>query len=344
MQGCVGREGVAMPRQPVKIGLIGTGRIGRNHAEILALRTPGAELVALADPDLGAAGELADRLDVAEVCGGLDDLLAADLDAVVIAAPSSLHSEFIQRSAAAGKAVFCEKPAAGDLIELDRTLTTVAEAGVLFQVGFNRRFAPGFAAARQAIDEGRLGTVQLLRSNTRDPLLADPTSIPPWTIFTQTLIHDFDTLSWLNPGAEPIRVYAQAGALVRPDFAEYGLLDTALVTVAYSNGALAMADASFQAVYGYDVRGEVFGSAGMATAGRARINDMTMYGANGIEIATSRSDTDLLQDSYRAEFAAFVDAVRGKPLRGADGSDARRALAIARAAIDSYTSGLPIEL
>lgn len=333
-----------MPRQPVKVGLIGTGRIGRNHAEILAQRTPGAELVVLADPDLQAAGELASRLDVAEVHGGLDGLLGTDVDAVVIAAPSSFHSEFIQRSAAAGKAVFCEKPAASDLGELERALAAVAESGVVFQVGFNRRFAQGFAAARRAIDEGRLGTVHLLRSNTRDPLLADPGSIPPWTIFTQTLIHDFDTLNWLNPGAEPVRVYAQAGALVRPEFAEHGLLDTALVTVAYSTGALAMADASFQAVYGYDVRGEVFGSGGMITAGHAWASDMTMYSANGMEVATSRSDTDLLRDSYHAEFAAFIDAVRGEPMRGADGSDARRALAVARAAIDSYTSGLPVEL
>lgn len=333
-----------MTRQPIKVGLVGTGRIGRNHAEILALHTPGVELTAVADPDAETAAELADRLGVPEVHGEVEGILASDVDAVVVTAPSTLHAELIRRVASAGKAVFCEKPAAMDVAELDRALAVVEETGVLLQVGFNRRFAPGFAAAREAIDEGRLGAIHLLRSNTRDPLLADPAAVAPWSIFTQTLIHDFDALNWLNPGAEPVRVFAQADALVRPDHADRGLLDTALVTVTYSNGAMAMADASLQAVYGYDVRGEVFGSAGMATLGHARVNDMTMYGPGGVEIATSRSDTELLQDSYRAEFAAFAEAVRGGRRRGADGSDARRALTIARAAIDSYQAALPIDL
>lgn len=333
-----------MATPPLKVGLVGAGRIGRNHAEIVARHTPGAELVAVADPNRPAAEALAAGLEVPVVCASMDELVAQDIHAVVITAPSFLHGDLIRQAAAAGKAIFCEKPASMNLNELDVALAAVEQAGVVFQVGFNRRFAPGFAAARAAIDEGRLGTVQLLRSNTRDPELTDPAGPPPFTIFTQTLIHDFDTLNWLNPGAEPVRVYAQADALIAPDFKDKGLLDTALVTVAYSNGALAMADASFQAVYGYDVRGEVFGSGGMATAGHARVSDMTLYGANGAEVSTSRSDTDLLQDSYRAEFAAFVDAVRTGKVTGATGQDARRALAIAMAAIESHTTGLPVEL
>lgn len=333
-----------MTTQPIKVGLVGAGRIGRNHAEILARHTPGARLVAVADPHRPAAEALAAELDVPVVCESMDELLTQDIQAVTIAAPSFLHSQLIQQAAAAGKAIFCEKPASMDLDELDAALAAVEQAGVVFQVGFNRRFAPGFAAARTAIDNGRLGAVQLLRSNTRDPKLADPAGPPPFTIFTQTLIHDFDTLNWLNPGAEPVRVYAQADALIAPDFKDKGLLDTALVTIAYSNGALAMADASFQAVYGYDVRGEVFGSGGMATAGHARVSDMTLYGPSGAEVSTSRSDTELLQDSYRAEFAAFIEAVRTGVVTGATGRDARRALAIAMAAIESYDTGLPVQL
>lgn len=333
-----------MSTQPIKVGLVGAGRIGRNHAEILARHTPSAELVAVADPNRAAAEDLAAALDVPIVCESMDELLTQDIQAVTIAAPSFLHGQLIRQAAAAGKAIFCEKPASMDLDELDAALGAVEQAGVVFQVGFNRRFAAGFAATRSAIDEGRLGVVQLLRSNTRDPELADPAGPPPFTIFTQTLIHDFDTLNWLNPGANPVRVYAQADALIAPDFKNKGLLDTALVTIAYSNGALAMADASFQAVYGYDVRGEVFGSGGLATAGHASVTDMTYYGATGIQIATSRSDTDLLQDSYRAEFAAFIEAVRSGEVTGATGHDARRALAVAMAAIESYTTGLPVEL
>jgi len=140
---------------------------------------------------------------------------------------------------------------------------------VALQVGFNRRFATDFAAGRQLVVDGAVGTPQLMRSLTRDPGLADPAAVPPWTIFLQTLIHDFDTLLWLNPGAEPTSVYATADALVAPEFKDSGLLDTAVVVITFDNGAIAVAEASFSAAYGYDVRGEVFGSAGMVSMGGA---------------------------------------------------------------------------
>lgn len=272
----------------------------------------------------------------------MDQLLDSGVDAVVITAPSPLHSHLMSQAANAGKAIFCEKPAGLAIDELDTALDAVAEAGVVLQVGFNRRFAPGFATAKEAILAGRLGSVQLMRSNTRDPLLADPAAVPAGTIFTQTLIHDFDTLNWFNEGAVPVQVMAHADALVRPEFAEHGLLDTALVTIRYSNGALAMADASFQAVYGYDVRAEVFGSGGMVTAGHLCADDAAFYGATGASSATPRSDTDLLQRSYREELGAFVEAVRGGPARGATGADARMALQIALAAIESHATNQPV--
>ncbi|MDR1238278.1 MAG: Gfo/Idh/MocA family oxidoreductase [Propionibacteriaceae bacterium] len=330
--------------KPIKIGLIGAGRIGRNHGEIIALHTPGAALAAIADPVAEAAQCLATKLGVPQTYTSAEELLDSDVEAVVIAAASTEHAGLISKAAQAGKAVFCEKPAAMSTTELDPALAAIQQAGVVLQVGFNRRFVPGFAAARAALDAGQIGTPQLLRSNTRDPGLVNPGAIPPWTIFTQTLIHDFDTLNWLNPNAEPVRVYAQADALVAPSFKAQGLLDTALVTIAYSNGALAMADACFQAVYGYDVRAEVFGSAGLAKAGHVRVSDLDLYRADGMHVDTSRSDTDLLQDSYRAEFAAFIAAVRTGETTGATGSDARKALAIAEACIASYQSGQPVTL
>ena len=106
-------------------------------------------------------------------------------------------------------------------------LRAAEAAGVILQIGFNRRFDRGFAAAHEAVTSGAIGSIQLMRSLTRDPGLANPAAVPPWTIFLQTLIHDFDTLLWLNPGADPVEVYATADALVAPDFKNAGLLDTA---------------------------------------------------------------------------------------------------------------------
>jgi myo-inositol 2-dehydrogenase/D-chiro-inositol 1-dehydrogenase len=189
------------------IGLICAGRIGTSHARLLAERVTGARLVAVADPRPRAAAMVTDAL------GGMP----YQSPAVLIAASSVVHAELVELATGAGKPVFCEKPMGMNLSEVDRGITAAERAGVALQVGFNRRFDRGFLAAHDAVVSGAVGEVQLLRSLTRDPGLADPGSVPPWTIFTQTLIHDFDVLNWLNPGADPVEVYATADALVAPD-------------------------------------------------------------------------------------------------------------------------------
>lgn len=330
-------------KTPLSLGLIGTGRMGTFHATALARHLHGARLVALADPAPGAAARLGETLDVAHIHTDPQALIDNPaVEAVVIVAPARSHAELVVAAAQAGKPVFCEKPMAVTLEEADRAIAACAEAGVALQVGFNRRFATSFRTAHELISQGRIGTPQLLRSLTRDPALHDPAAVKPWTIFLETLIHDFDTLNFFNPGARAVQVYAVADALVRPDFRDRGLLDTAVVTLRYDNGAIATAEANFQAVYGYDVRGEVFGSAGMLTAGDARTSELVCYGAEGISQTTQRSDAELLRDAYLAELRAFVDAVReGTPVP-VGGNDARAALAIALAAIESVQTGQPV--
>ncbi|CAI0696572.1 Gfo/Idh/MocA family oxidoreductase [Serratia ficaria] len=329
----------------VRVGLIGAGRMGSFHAESLAWRVPGAVLAAVADPMPGAAPDLAARLGVAKAYGDLQNLLDdPEIDAVVIAAPARTHAEWVIAAAQAGKHVFCEKPMAITLEEADRAIAAAERAGVVLQVGFNRRFVGGFAAAIAAIESGENGVTQLSRSVTRDPQLRDPTPIPPWTIFLETLIHDFDTLLHFNPGSRPVEVYALADALVRPDFKARGLLDTAVVTIRFDNGAIATAEASFQAVYGYDVRGEVFGSKGMLQAGNINLNNCVRYHAGGIAIDTSRQDTDLLREAYAAELAAFARCIRQGERPRATGQDARNALEIALACIESVQQGSPVRL
>jgi myo-inositol 2-dehydrogenase/D-chiro-inositol 1-dehydrogenase len=217
---------------------------------------------------------------------------------------------------------------------------------VPLQVGFNRRFDAGFRAARELVDAGRVGTPQLLRSLTRDPGNPDPGRVPPSTIFLETLIHDFDTLRYLNPGAEAVEVYAVADALAYADFKDQGLQDTAVVLVRFDNGAVATAEASFNAVYGYDIRGEVFGSGGMVTAGDPRRTTATLHDAGGLASDTWRRNVDLFFDAYTAELAHFADCARTgtTPAPTPTGQDARAALAIALAAIRSVDTGQPVRL
>ncbi|RZL85165.1 MAG: dehydrogenase [Rhodococcus sp. (in: high G+C Gram-positive bacteria)] len=332
---------------PVRIATIGAGRIGSHHAEVVARHVPGATLVAVSDPVEESAQRLAAALGAPFVTTTVDDVLTADdVDAVLITAPARSHTDLVVAAAAAGKHVFVEKPMAVTLEDADRAIAAAADAGIVLQVGFNRRFAPGFAAARAAIDAQKVGTPQLLRSLTRDPgpYTADPARVPQWTIFLETLIHDFDTLCFLNPGARPVRVHAIADALIRPDAKKAGHLDTAVVTVQFDNGAIATADASFSALYGYDVRAEVFGSGGMVTAGNGRSTDMTYYGPDGLHADTARRDTDLLHSAYVGELTAFFDAVRGGTPAVVTGQDARTALSIALACIRSVETGSAVDL
>ena len=331
-----------MTDTPVRLGLIGCGRIGSSHAEIIARRVHGASLVAVADPRPGVADALGDRLGAR----GYDDpqrlIDADDVEALVIAASSDAHCELIVASAAAGKPVFCEKPMSMTLADADRAITVAKDAGIQLQVGFNRRFASDFSAARDVIATGGIGTPQLMRSLTRDPGLANPGGVPPWTIFLQTLIHDFDTLLWLNPGAEPVEVYATADALVAPEFKDAGLLDTAVVVITFDNGARAVAEASFSAAYGYDVRAEVFGSAGMVSAGDQARTSMVQHTSSGRSARTVRGDVELFLDAYTAEFVEFAAAVREDREPVVTGTDARRALAVALACVESVRSGGPV--
>lgn len=341
---------------PVRLGLIGSGWMGAFHGESIARRVPGAVLAAVADPNLDSAASVAAGLGAANVTADAADILAdPDIDAVIIASPARFHASLIAQAASAGKHVFCEKPGAQNLDELDAALRAVETAGIHFQIGFNRRYAADFQAAKKDLANGVVGTPQLLRSLTRDPgtgSIGHAARIPAWTIFLETLIHDFDTLNWFNEGAEPVEVYAAADALVEPALRDQGFLDTAVVTIRYSNGALAVAEANFSALYGYDVRGEVFGSKGMVQAGRPTETAAVRYTAEGLSADTPRLNVELFRDAYTDELVDFTAAVRAhrdgdQPPSGAytltpGAADARRALAMALACIESVQHGGPV--
>jgi myo-inositol 2-dehydrogenase/D-chiro-inositol 1-dehydrogenase len=332
--------------EPIAIAVIGAGAMGAFHAESLARRVPGARLAAVADPAPGVAERVAAALGCPTAT---TDPAAVFADpavlGVVIAAPARLHAGLVEAAARTGKAVFCEKPMATTLADADRAIAATRAAGVPLQVGFQRRFDRSFRAAHDLIASGGIGTPQLMRSLTRDPdLETEPDRIPPGTIFLETLIHDFDVLNWFNPGATATEVYAVADALVRPDWKDRGLLDTATTLVRFDNGAIATAEASFRAVYGYDVRAEVFGSGGMTTVGDLGRTTMAAATASGLVRAISPTNLDLFHDAYVAELAAFVECVRSGNVPAVTGTDARAALAIALAAMRSDETEAPAKV
>jgi myo-inositol 2-dehydrogenase/D-chiro-inositol 1-dehydrogenase len=327
----------------LKVGLLGAGRMGAFHGESIAKRVPGASLYAVADPFPGAAEKFALGLNIKTYTDPLEMMQDPNVDAVIIASPARTHASNVIAAAKNGKAVFCEKPMAITLEEADEVLQVVKEMKVPLQVGFNRRYSKGFKNAHEEIVSGKIGTPQLLRSLTRDPALGNPNK-PEWTIFLETLIHDFDTLLYLNPNAKPVEVFVMADALVAPDFKDKGLLDTAVVSIRFDNGAIAVAEANFQALYGYDVRGEVFGSEGMLQMGSIRESSMTRFTKEGASYNTLRYDQDLLFDAYVDELKDFVDAVKNNTPTSVTGEDARNALLIARACIESYKTKKPIKV
>ncbi len=315
---------------PLPFGLIGAGWIGTFHAETFARRLPNARLAAVADP----VPDAAERLSAPRSYQDPLELIAdPSVEAVAICSPAATHADLVVAAAQAGKHVFCEKPMALSLEDADRAIGAARTAGVALQVGFNRRFATDFAGIHARIVDGEIGTPQMLRSLTRDPGISAEVAarVKPWTIFNETLIHDFDTLCWLNPGARVTEVYAQADALIHPQFAAQGFLDTSVVQLRFDNGAFAVAEANFQAVYGYDVRGEVFGSSGILQAGRAPEQAGT-------------ANVELFHDAYVAQFAHFVECVQTGTEPSVTGVDARIALEIALAARESVERRAPVLL
>ncbi len=330
----------------IRFGVIGAGRIGKIHAENLATRIPGVEVVAIADPLVNAARELAARLHVARATADYRELIAdPTIDAVAICSSTDTHAPILIEAAAAGKQIFCEKPIHYQLERIDAALAAVEKAGVKLQIGFNRRFDPNFRAVRQMVAEGKVGEVQILRITSRDP------APPPIEyikvsggMFFDMTIHDFDMARYLS-GSEVVEVYAAAGVRVDPRIGEAGDIDTAVVTLKFANGAIGTIDNSRQAVYGYDQRVEVFGSKGMVAVANNMPDTHVYAAADGVHSAKPLYFfLERYAESFVAEMSEFVAAVRGGTTPPVTGADGRAPVLIAIAATRSYREGRPVRL
>ena len=329
---------------PLRIGVIGVGRIGRMHAELIAHQVPGAALGAVYDPHEPAARGVAEELRV-PAAGTAAEIFDSDLDAVAICSSSDTHVDLLLAAAEAGKAVFCEKPVSLDLAELDRALGAIDAAGVPFQIGFNRRFDPGHASVREAVSSGAVGEPHLVRISSRDP------APPPLDyvkssggLFLDMMIHDFDMARYVT-GREVVEVFARGAVRVDPMFARAGDIDTALVTLVHDDGCLTAIDNSRRAAYGYDQRVEVFGSEGMAVSENPHGHTGAVLRADGERRPPNPYFfLERYLPSYVREWQAFVAALQRGEDPPVSTADARAPLVIGLAAGRSLEEGRPVRI
>ena len=329
----------------INLGIIGAGRIGRLHANTLMTRVAGANLLAIADIFEDAAQSAAADYGIPDYSADPAELInSGDIDAVVICSSTDTHTHFIIEAAKVGKQIFCEKPIAFDLAEIDAALAVVAERRVQLQIGFNRRFDANHARLKRAIEDGEIGQPHTMTIISRDP------APPPIDyikvsggLMMDMMIHDFDMCRFLLGEVEEI--YAVGDVRVDPAIGAAGDIDTAKVMLRFENGVIGTIENSRQAVYGYDQRVEVFGSKGAARTGNWHPNAVTISDAQSV-----RQDlpfhffVERYFESYVAEMIAFVDAIENQAPAPVVGNDGRAPVLMAMAGMRSMRENRPVKL
>ncbi len=327
----------------IEVALFGAGRIGSIHAANLA-RQPGVHLKYVADVNRAAAVDLAGK-HRAEVRTAEAIFADESIGAIVIASSTDTHAELVQRGAAAGKAIFCEKPIDLDLVRARACAQAVGKAGVECMIGFQRRFDPTFMAVKARLAAGEIGEPEMLVITSRDP------GAPPIEylgtsggIFKDMLIHDFDIFRWILED-EALTLFATGSCLTDPAIAAVGDIDSTAVTIRTRRGRLAQINTSRRAAYGYDQRFEVLGSKGMLQAGNHKPTEVVLHDA--VSVSQDKPEHFFLERyrvAYANEMTHFFDAVaNGKQVRTSV-NDGVKALELADAATRSWRERRSIEL
>ena len=323
----------------INLAQFGAGRIGAVHATNVAANES-TNLKWVVDVFEASAKKLASEHGAKASTDPEEALGDPDVDGIIVASSTDTHLDLILEGVKAGKAVFCEKPLDLDLARVDAKLEEINGGKVPVLIGFNRRYDPNYKAVHDAIENGSVGNLEMVKITSRDP------SPPPIEyinvsggLFRDMMIHDLDLARWLL-GEEPVEVYASASCLVDEAIGEAGDVDTAIVTMKTESGKLCQIDNSRRAVYGYDQRMEVFGSNGMVKADNVQTNTVEIWDAD--HVRREKPPFFFLEryaNAYRAELAHFVDVMDGKSAPAVTVQDGRQALALANAALASSQSG-----
>ena len=318
----------------LNIGLIGLGRLGRVYAINLANRVPNANLVAVADRHADFAETFANDFGIPRWYKTHTDLLAdKNVDAVVVLTSTKSHKEVVIDAARAGKAVFCEKPIAMSVEDAEEMLAVIARARVFFQPAFQRRFDPGYMAARTQIEQGTIGTPVVLTSTSRDPFRPSLEFCDPAVsggLISDMGIHDFDVARMFMGDVKS--VYATGAALAYPEMKAIGDIDNAIVNLTFQSGTLGAVHLSRNAVFGYDIRTEIWGTEGSLQIGYQQQTPLLILTKEGITHDAVPYFMERFEGAYLTQIQNFVDTL----LRGGEpavsGSDAVEAIRVSTAA------------
>lgn len=325
-----------------RFALIGAGFIGNVHGRSLAAH-PSVRFELVADADTTRAQTIAGRYGAAPA--SVDEVFQSDVEAVLIASSTDTHAELMKRTAAAGKAIFCEKPIDLNAEQARTACEVVKAAGVPCMIGFNRRYDASHQAVRRAVAAGELGRIEIIQLTNRGPT-------PPPIAYIKIsggqmrdqTIHFFDLLRWLTAD-EPVEVYAVGAALVDPAIGEAGDVDTSVVTLRLRSGALCQIDSSRRTAYGYDERIEVFGSRGAAESRRQHPRSMSLYQGDKVIVDGLHAGWfERMEPTYYAALDAFIRYLNGEEDAVPTLDDGLNALLIADAATRSLQTGQPIKI
>ncbi len=325
--------------------IIGCGRIGKMHVDNVLQNFPHVHIQAIIDDHLDTDWAKTRHLNVLPKTAFAETLQDQSIQAVLIAASSAEHVDLITQSAKAGKHIFCEKPISFDVELLDEIDTLTKQQGVKLQVGLNRRFDPEFVRAKAVLDSGEIGEPHIIKITNRDPLRPELNFIPrSGGLFLDFNIHDLDMLRFIS-GAEITEVYAMGANLIDPKIGKLGDLDTTIISVKLSNGALCAIDSSRETHYGYDQRLEIFGSKGKATVHNTRptsTHALTEQGTSSGKLHWSF--VERYAEAYRQQLADFFHALETDGAVPVGYQEIKQAVLAALAAQQSFENNQPITL